>query len=288
MKDRARITQIDNEHGDIKMEVSCLPVSFFKEICSKEMTLGQWMETGRACGLDAVDISMVFLDNHTPVYLKGVKQQMQEYDTKIIMATTYPDFTHPDHMQRERELEYLRRDIAVCSYLGIRYLRVLAGQAHKETSRADGIKWAIEYLRKSEPVGNKFGVELLYEDHAKPGAWDYVDFSHPTDIFLEIFEGIKDTGIGLNFDTGNIVAYGDDPLPVLEKVLDKIVAVHVSDTSEYGKFDPVVIGTGAVPNREIFKVLKANGFDGWLCIEEASGTGVDGVKRAVDFVRGSW
>ena len=270
------------------MQISCLPVSFFSEICSKKMTIKEWMKIGRECGLDGVDISMVFLENHTPVYLKSLKEQKKELDTEIIMATTYPDFTHPDLMQRERELEYLHRDIAVCSDLGIRYLRVLAGQAHPDTSRTEGIKWAIEYLKKAEPSGNKYGVQLLYEDHAKPGAWEYVDFSHPTDIFLEIFEGIKDTNIGLNFDTGNIVAYGDDPIPVLKQVLDKIVTIHVSDTSAYGEFNPVVIGTGAVPNKEIFEILKGNGFEGWLCIEEASGTGVNGITRAIEFVKNSW
>ena len=270
------------------MQISCLPVSFFSAICSKKMSIKEWMKIGRECGLNAVDISMVFLENHTPTYLNSIKEQKKALDTEIIMATTYPDFTHPSQMQRERELEYLRRDIAVCSDLGIRYLRVLAGQAHPGTRRDEGIKWAIEYLRKAEPTGEKFGVQLLYEDHAKPGAWDYVDFSHPTDIFLEIFEGIKDTNIGLNFDTGNIVAYGDDPIPVLKQVLNKTVTIHVSDTSEYGKFNPVVIGTGAVPNSEIFSILKKNGFDGWLCIEEASGTGVDGIVKAVEFVKNSW
>ncbi|MGI6298520.1 MAG: hypothetical protein ACOX1T_04905 [Saccharofermentanales bacterium] len=49
---------------------------------------------------------------------------------------------------------------------------------------------------------------MLYEDHAKPSAWDYIDFSYPPDIFLAVYEGIKDTGIKINFDIGNITAYG--------------------------------------------------------------------------------
>lgn len=270
------------------MKISCLPVSLFGDICNKKMTLKEWAIASKECGLDAMDISMVFLENHTPVYLNQVKADMAEAGVEIKMATTYPDFTHPDELQRERELAYLVRDIAACSHLGIDYLRVLAGQAHPETSREDGIKWAIEYLKKAAPYGEQFGVQLLYEDHAKPGAWDYVDFSHPTDIFLEIFQGIKDTSIGLNFDTGNIVAYGDDPIEVLEKVFDKVVTIHVSDTSDYGRFNPTEIGKGAVPNKELFEVLKRRGFDGWLCIEEASNLGTKGIKDATDFVRNSW
>jgi len=50
------------------------------------------------------------------------------------MITTYPDFTHPCATQREREIEYLRNDIAVASQLNAKFLRVTAGQAHPETT----------------------------------------------------------------------------------------------------------------------------------------------------------
>ncbi len=270
------------------MKVSCLPVSLFSDICAKRMSLKEWAKVSKECGLDAIDISMVFLENHTPVYLKSVKKDMEDEGVMIKMATTYPDFTHPCEIQRERELDYLARDVAVCSALGIQYLRVLAGQAHPQTKRQDGINWAVEYLKKAACFGEKYGVELLYEDHAKPGAWDFIDFSHPTDIFLEICEGIKDTGLGINFDTGNIVAYGDDPIEVLTQIIDKVVTIHVSDTVDYGVFKPVEIGSGVVPNDKLFAMLKQKGFDGWLCIEEASGNGVEGIKRAVDYVRNTW
>ena len=97
----------------------------------------------------------------------------------MVMATTYPDFTHPDPLQRMREMEYLRRDIALCSELDIMFLRVLAGQAHPGMDIEQGTKLAIEGLRRSSKVAEKFGVKLLYEDHAKPGAWHYIDFSYP-------------------------------------------------------------------------------------------------------------
>jgi len=270
------------------MRLTCLPVSLFSDIVSGKMSIRQWAHEAKIIGLDAIDISIMLLKNHTPVYLKKLREDLKSENMNIIMAATYPDFTHPDELQRERELEYLRHDIAVCSYLGIRYIRVLAGQAHPGVKIEDGIMWAVEKLTEAARVGEKYGVILVYEDHSKPGAWEYVDFSHPTEIFLRVFAGIKDTSIKVNFDTGNIVAYGDDPIPVLRKVMDKVETVHISDMAEYGKLSPVVIGTGVVPNREIFALLKQNGFNGWLSIEEASNTGLDGIKKAVSFVRNCW
>lgn len=270
------------------MKVSCLPVSLFQDIADGEMSLKDWIRQSKECDLDGIDISMGFLKNHTPVYLDRVKKELKKEKVPIVMATTYPDFTHPDKMQREREMEYFRRDIAVCSALKVKYLRVLAGQAHPKTSVAAGIKWAIEYIRNADEVAKKYGVQLLYEDHSKPGAWEYMDFSYPPNIFMEIVDGIWDTNVGINFDTGNIVAYGEDPLPILEKILPKIETIHVSDMQEYGRFSPVLIGRGVVPLRAIFSYLKNNGFDKWFCIEEASFQGLEGIKKAVSAVRRLW
>ncbi len=270
------------------MPISCLPVSLFPEILSKKMTLEEWAAHAKSMGLDGFDISMMFLDNHTPVYLRTIKEKLEKVGLPVIMACTYPDFVHPDSVQRQRELNYLVHDISVCSELGVKYLRVLAGQEHPGLTREEGVRRAVEGLRRASDAADMFGVQLVYEDHAKPGAWDYIDFSFPPDIFLEIVDGLRDTSVGVNFDTGNISAAGWETMPVLEAIFDRIKTIHVSDMRTFGKFDPVMIGTGITPNREIFRYLKAHGFDGWLCIEEASGTGLAGVKQAVSNTKKLW
>jgi sugar phosphate isomerase/epimerase len=270
------------------MKISCLPVSFFKSIQEGKISIKDWANTAQNCGLDAIDLSIVLIKNHTPVLLNRIRKELEEEKIGITMITTYPDFTHPCPLQRERELEYLRHDIAVASQIGAKYLRILAGQAHPETGLDDGKNWAVEYFRQASVTADKYGVVLLYENHSKPGVWDYTDFSLPTDIFLEIYERTRDTSIKINFDTGNTLVFGDDPLPVLEKVINDVETIHVADNSTPGKLSPVVIGTGIVPFDRIFRLLKKHSFDGWFCIEEASNTGEYGVKTAVDFVRRKW
>lgn len=272
--------------GEVKL--SCLPVSLFPEITSGKMTIPQWAAEAKKIGLDGFDISVMFLKNHTPVYLRELKEQLHEVGLPIAMACTYPDFSNPDAQQRQRELDYLRYDIAICSELGVKNLRVLAGQARPKLQRSLAVQWAVEGLSKAAQIADEYGIQLVYEDHAKPGAWDYIDFSFPPDIFLEICAGLQDTSIGVNFDTANIVAAGWDVMPVLEQVADKIRTVHVADTAERGVFSPVLVGTGATPLHEIFACLKNRCFDGWLCIEEASNMGLEGVARAVEITRRLW
>jgi len=270
------------------MKLSCLPVSYFAQILGGQMSIGEWAREGAAFGLDAIDLSILFIKERTPAYLDELRRQIKEAGTRVAMVTTYPDFTHPDPAERQRQVTKSREDIAVSASLGAELVRVTAGQAHPTVGREEGIAWAVEGLTKILDAGKQHGVTLVFENHAKPGAWQYVDFSHPTDIFLEIVAKTAGSGLGVNWDTANTLAYGDDPLPVLEKVLDRVVSVHAADTAVRGELRPVVIGTGLSPFGDMFRMLKGGGFDGWVCIEEASAQGKAGVEAATKFIRRAW
>jgi len=167
-------------------------------------------------------------------------------------------------------------------------VRVTAGQAHPETGRQDGIRWATEGLRQLTDRTRKSGVRLVYENHAKPGAWTYTDFSQPPDIFLAIVKATADVGLGLNFDTANATAFSRDPLGLLEQCIDRVVSVHAADTAVRGELKPVLLGTGLAPLEAIFRRLVQAGWDNWICIEEASFQGRDGVAKAAHVVRQLW
>jgi sugar phosphate isomerase/epimerase len=271
------------------VKLSCLSVSLFPAILNGQMTIRQYADLCQDLKLDGFDLGVILLKNHTPKYTASIRKDMEDAGIRLAMITTYPDFTHPDAVQRRRELEYLRHDIALASDLGARFLRVTAGQAHPQTSVEDGVRWAIEGLRAAAQVADELGIQLLYEDHSKPGAWDYMDFSNPPSIFLRIAAGLRGASIGINFDTANILVAGsDDTLGVMDQVYDMIKTIHVAETATKGKMDPVAIGTGLAPIPEIFRYLKGKGFDGWLCLEEWGNQGEAGVRRAVDYVRKTW
>ena len=271
------------------MKMSCLSVSLFPAMLNGEMSIREYAKLCKSLGLDAFDLGLILLKNHTPKYIGQVKKDIAEEGIPLAMVTTYPDFTHPDPLQQEREFDFLVHDMALASAIGARFLRITAGQAHPGTSEEDGIMWTVDYFKKAAPISDKYGITLVYEDHSKPGAWDYMDFSNPPHIFLEIARQIKDTSIGINFDTANILVAGEDKtIEVLDKVIDKVKTIHVAETGTKGKMDPVPLGSGIVPFREIFSYLKSKNFDGWLCLEEWGNKGVDGVREGVDFVKETW
>lgn len=271
------------------MHISCLPVSFYRAADRNEISVTDWFKMAKLINvLDGADLGITMIKNHAPSYLTKLNKELKEIGLPLVMITTYPDFTHPDPLQRAREAAYSAADIAVASQLGAKYVRIVAGQAHPAVSRENGIKWAIEGILESQRVAKEFGVRLVYENHPGARAWNYEDFSFSIDRFLEIYDGIRGSGVGINFDIFDVTANGADPFDLLPKIIDMVETVHVNDTAEKGVMKAVPLGQGACPIQEIFTYLKQHDFNGWLCIEEYTERGLNGVVEAVNFVKEAW
>ena len=270
------------------MKLSCLPVSFFADITSGKMSVAEWARMGAGLKLDAVDLSILFLPERSLKAAETIRQQVEDEGISVTMLTTYPDFTHPDPAQRTKELEMEIEAVHLAAVLGAQFVRVTAGQAHPETSIKNGIAWAANGFSRLVDAAGSLGVQLAYENHAKPSPWDYTDFSQPPEIFLEILSQVPSPLLGVNFDTGNATAFATDPVAFLEQIVGRVVSVHASDTSERGKLNHVLLGSGVTPFRKLFHVLKSSGWDGWVCMEEAAGLGRAGVETAANTIRCIW
>jgi len=269
------------------MQLSCLPVSFFDDIVQGRMSVYEWARIGRDVGLEAIDLSILFFSERTLEGAKELRRQVEQASMRVAMVTSYPDFTHPIEERRKQELEEKVRTAYLAAEVGASLLRVTDGQAHPQTSLKDGIRWAVEGLNRLANRTADAGVQLVYENHAKPGAWEYTDFSQDPEIFLQILEQL-DPRIKVNFDTGNAFAYSQNPMELLERVLPRLGSVHASDTGEIGRLVHVLVGSGKVNFPAIFSRLQGAGWSGWVCIEEASYQGVEGVQKAVQYIRTTW
>ena len=270
------------------MRMSCLPVSLYPELSAGRWSLADWFRFAAELGLDGADISVAHLANREPTYLRTLRGQAESAGITIAMLVTYADFTHPGAAERARQVDELRAYIDAGVELGVAFLRVTAGQAHPGISRPAGIEWAVEGLTACLEHPRQAGIVLAYENHTKGYAWTYNDFSQPSDIFLEIVRRTEGTGLGILYDTANTLAHGDDPLAVLEQVKHRVAVIHTNDIRRAGAFEPVLVGSGVAPIGPIYEVLIQAGFDGWLCVEEASKTGEAGFRAAIPYAERMW
>ncbi len=138
------------------MRLSCLPVSFFADIIEGRMSVFDWAKIGASVGLAGIDISILFVQDCSREELAEIRRQVESIGMRIVMVTSYPDFTHPDAAQRDKELLLEQEVVNVAAALGAEMVRVTAGQAHPETSRKDGIAWAVDGLCKLQNSVGEF------------------------------------------------------------------------------------------------------------------------------------
>ncbi len=236
------------------MKLSCLPVSFFPDIVAGRMKLSEWAKIGVELGLDAIDVSLLFYPDWSPQAVAQKRREVEDQGISLAMITTYPDFTHPDAAQRAQELDRARQTVDLAAALGAKFLRATAGQSHPQTGREQGVAWAVEGLSALVASARGSGVTVLFENHGKPGVWQYTDFSSDPEMFLAIYRGTADAGLGINFDTGNAAAYAADPVALLSQVVDRVVTIHAADAMVVnGEFRPMVIGSGPTPFAPLFR-----------------------------------
>lgn len=269
------------------MKLSCLPVSLYSDFAAGRRTLRDWFAFAAELGLDGADLSVAHITSREPAYLRQVRADAAAAGVEIVMLAAYTDWTHPDAVFRAAQTADLGRWVEVAAALGAPFIRVVAGQDRPGLG-PEAYDWVVEGLISSLSIGKTAGVQLLYENHVRGAVWTANDWTQPAERFLEVVRRTQDSDLKVLFDTANCLAIGDDPAQVLDAVINRVGAVHVSDIARLGTFEPTTIGTGVTPIPQLLHTLVAAGWDGWLSIEEGSRTGEQGFRTAVPYVRQAW
>jgi 3-hexulose-6-phosphate synthase/6-phospho-3-hexuloisomerase len=271
------------------MKLSCNVVIYFKEmVLERTMSQEDWFKQAAGYNLLGTEIYHRCMESHDPAYIQEVKAALKRYGLVVSQYSCSPDLCHPDPAERAEEVRKLKENIAVAAQLGAPSVRVTAGQAHPGLTREQGIQNTVESLRECLAFADQQGVYLAYENHYKDYFWDYPDFSQPHDIFLEILNALRDTSLKVNFDCSNPIMNGEDPIPLLKQVVDRVVQVHSGDRATYGEYTHAASGEGLVNYPALFEVLQEAGYNGWLSVEYNRPDAPEGLARSFDYIRATW
>jgi sugar phosphate isomerase/epimerase len=283
-------------------KLSAFPKCYMDELCvTKTMTLFDWIELAATLGVDGIEMYPGFFESFEPEYLERVEKHLVEHRLEAPMMCASPDFTTPDVQARQAEIEHQKQLIDVTAELGGGFCRVLSGQRREEVSRAEGVRWTVESIRSLLEHAASRSIVLNMENHYKDGYWLYPEFAQDIDVFIEIVNQIDSPWFGVNYDPSNALIAGQDPLEVLAAVKHRIVSMHASDrylangtleelkkqegtTGYANNLKHGVIGKGLNNYDAIFSALKAEGFDGWISIEDGV-NGIDDLRESVRFLR---
>jgi sugar phosphate isomerase/epimerase len=283
-------------------KISVFPKCYFDELYSGRMDYVGWIRQAATLGAEGVEHYDGFFKSFDRAGVEPVLRALEETGQVSSMLCFSPDFTHPDQQERRRQLERQKAAIDLCVTLGVRHCRTLSGQRHPGVSRADGVAYTVEGIRRSLDYAERRGVVLCLENHYKDGAWAWPEFAQAEDVFLEVLGRIDSPFFGVQYDPSNATVGGYDPVAFLEKVKHRVVTMHASDRylapgatlddlrqadGTLGYTDKLrhgETGRGLNDYDAIFRALSGVGFAGWVSVEDGM-NGLDELRRSVAFLK---
>jgi sugar phosphate isomerase/epimerase len=236
------------------------------------------MDEAKKLGLDGLHLTAADLGATDPDHLRDVRRAAEERGLFLEYNFSLDASGYDDRLTHSMEegiaiAESIGSDIGKIS-MDIKRPRPVCGSAfHPEV-----IPQLENVARKAEaaaPVAQNAGVRICLENHTEA-------FS---DEVLWIINRVHHPYVGICVDTNNSLMVGEDPLTAIRKLAPLSFTNHFSDHrivfDQYGcRITGVATGSGDVPMREAYQVIKANPNMKRLNIEVEFDPGADGREEA--------
>jgi sugar phosphate isomerase/epimerase len=286
----------------MKPRLAAFPKCYMDELCvDRSMTVFEWIDLAATLAVDGLEFYSGFLEDDT-AFLNAVKAALEKHNLSMPMLCCSPDFTQPDPILLQTEIEREKRMIEITAFFGGRFCRVLSGQRRPELTREEGVAQVVRVLTDLLPFAEKHRVVMTMENHYKDNYWQYPEFAQKMDVFVEIVDQIDSPWFGVNYDPSNTILAGEDPLVLLDRVKHRVVSMHASDrylksgtiedlrkeensVGYASRLSHGVIGKGMNDYDKIFSILHSVGFDSWISIEDGL-EGMEELRESVRFLRG--
>ena len=285
----------------MKPRLAAFPKAFMDELCvHRTMTLIQWIDLAATLDLDGLEFFSGFFGDD-PDLKHAAKARLAEHKLTMPMLCCSPDFTQPDPVLLQAEIDREIAMIELTAFFDGRFCRVLSGQRRPGIDREAGVRQVVRIIRELLPVAEQHQVVLTLENHYKDNYWQYPEFAQKTEVFGAIADQIDSPWFGINYDPSNAILAGEDPLALLDRFKQRIVSMHASDRFlKYGTIEDLrqeedstgyaarlshgVIGEGMNDYDRIFSTLHAVGFQSWISIEDGL-NGMEDLRASVQFLR---
>jgi sugar phosphate isomerase/epimerase len=278
--------------------IAAFPKGFFNQFIARSgLTIEDFIRRSARLGLAGVELYPRFLSGTDDASVTRLREVSEAAGVELPMMCSSPDFVDPAPGAWQRAVEHMRELVDVMVELaphgGWRSVRVLSGQAWPNVPEAEGIARAIEGIEAVLSYAGQKGVWVVMENHYKDGLWTYPEFAQSSSRFLAIVEKLASPWFGVNFDPSNAIVAGEDPLWLLERVIDRVRSLGASDRSlrpgfshedlqrHRGEGYPTalqhgVVGQGLNDYPAIMSRLASVGFTGWISIEDGEAGGEQG------------
>jgi sugar phosphate isomerase/epimerase len=291
--------------GTPRPRIAAFPKGYLDVMMAREMTVEDWISRAPFMEIEGVELYPGVLESIDDRYLAKIRSCAENVGVQIPMMCSSPDFVDPRPGGWEA-VKHIREMVDVMVELAPdpswRSVRVLSGQAWPNVSEDEGISRAVEGINACLTYAKEKSVRLVMENHYKDGSWTYPEFAQPQRLFLAIVNQIDSPWFSVNFDPSNAIVAGEDPIELLDLVVDRVKSMGASDRSlrpgytldDIKSFEGTgypqalrhgVLGQGLNDYDAILSRLAARGFCGWISIEDGERRGEEGFVDIRDSAR---
>lgn len=238
--------------------------------------------------------------------LAEIKQCAQRNGIEVVCLTPYNSFFNSlDEAERQREIAAIQKVIGYCAYFGAGYIRIyggnlVAGDTEKLQERRAKL---IDSMRVLGDLAAEKNVTLVIENHFNTMAVSARDSA-------ALIHDINHKAVRILYDQANLTFTENEDYKKAIAIQQQYVRhIHVKDlvfkegmpfsSSDVARPDESernvytrIVGEGIVPWPEILRLVKEQGYDGWLSLEYERRWHPDdipdasiGMKRSLEYLR---
>ena len=230
-------------------------------LATPNATFEEMVKEYKSYGYDGIDIrgiqGQMYLtkvpelsDANLAKTVKMVKDNGMEV-TGLSLSTSF--FGFPKE-KLEAFMQEGRDHIELAGKMGVKHVRIFGGDL-KDVTLPQAKEMAAKGIKELAPLAKKNGVKMLLETHDS--------FAFPQNV-VDVYNLVKDPALGICWDVCNSFKAGANVKETAEKIGKLVDYIHVKD-NDGEKY--VLFGAGKVENEAAIKMLMAQGYDKWLCVE---------------------
>lgn len=152
-------------------------------------------------------------------------------------------------------------------------LLIIPGHDISTKEKVDGL---IELINEVQPILEKEGITLAFHNHSR-------EFLPNEDGQIVYDELLNRTGIKLELDTYWAYNAKQDPVALMDKLADRLVAIHIKDGNSEGHGYP--LGMGTAPVKAVWQKAKEMGLPMIVESETQTPDGPTEAQICIDFLK---
>jgi sugar phosphate isomerase/epimerase len=239
-----------------KLKLSLNAYSFNRLLQKGEMDLFRLSEFCAQQNLDAIDPTGYYFPGYPGVpddeYINRFKRKTFLLGLDISGTGVRNDFSSPDASQRKKDLEHIKRWIAVASQMGAPLIRLFAGKKMPGGHTLKEVnEWVVEGLTRAADYGKQHGVMIAMQNHN--------DLIKSSGHIREIMKMANHEWLGLHLDIGSLRQ--GDPYEEIKRVVPYAITWQIK---ELVYFDNKPRKTDL---KKVFQIAADAGYRGYLPLE---------------------